>query len=231
MKHRLKFSFVILISVIIVSGLVYASIHFYKVEKIDSENSIPEKKNLSVPFTSQAPQADWSEPWKNACEETSIIMANNFYKDKNITAEQAKKQILQVFAIKNKEFGKSTDESMERIAEIVNAAGLDWTAVVSVNPELNAIKEEIAQNHPVIVPVDARLLVGSQYDGGPVEYHVLVISGYDDKSEEFIVQDPGTKNGKNDRYGYENFYKAINDFLPSATPSGRKAVLFTKPNN
>jgi len=187
------------------------------------------EKNLPVPFTSQAPQADWSEPWQNACEETSIIMANNFYKDKNITPEQAKKQILEVFRLKNEHFGKSEDESMSRIAEIINAADLGWTATLSINPELNAIKEEIAKNHPVIAPVDARLLIGSQYKGGPIDYHVLVISGYDDKTEEFIVQDPGTKSGKNDRYGYQNFYDSINDYLPHSNPSGRKAVLFTAP--
>ena len=156
-------------------------------------------------------------------------MANNFYKGKNITPEQAEKQILEVFTVKNNHFGNSADESMSRIAEIINAANLDWTATLSVNPELNAIKEEIAKNRPVIAPVDARLLIGSTYEGDPVDYHVLVISGYDDTTEEFIVQDPGTKNGKNNRYGYENFYMSINDYLPQATPSGRKAVLFTSP--
>ncbi len=188
----------------------------------------PEVKNLNVPFSSQAPEGNWSEPWQNACEETSIIMATNFYKDKPLTREEAKQQILQVFAVKNKEFGTSKDESMERIAEVVNAAQLGWKAEVSVNPELNAIKKEIAANRPVIAPIDAQLLVGSPV-ADTVKYHVLVISGYDDKTEEFIVQDPGTKSGKNDRYGYDNFYKAINDYLPGSSPSGRRAVLFTSP--
>lgn len=186
-------------------------------------------KNLDVPFTPQAPQGNWSEPWQNACEETSIIMATNFYKNKGITPEQAKEQILGVFAAKDKKFGQSRDESMERIAEMVNAAKLGWTAQVSVNPELNAIKAEIMANRPVIVPVDAKLLAGSPI-ADSVTYHVMVISGYDDKTKEFIVQDPGTKTGKNHRYGYENLYKAINDYLPGSFPSGRKAVIFTKPD-
>lgn len=190
--------------------------------------AVPVVKNLDVPFTPQAPDGNWSEPWQNACEETSIIMATNFYKDKSLTREKAKEQILQIFAVKNKEFGTSKDESMERIAEVVNAAQLGWKAEVSANPELNAIKKEIAANRPVIAPVDAELLAGSPI-ADTVKYHVLVISGYDDKTEEFIVQDPGTKNGKNDRYGYDNFYKAINDYLPGSSPSGRRAVLFTRP--
>lgn len=229
MTTSIKFTISIVILVFLGAGIYISVRHKDFFQKTDSTPNMTEAKNLAVPFTPQAPQADWSEPWQNACEETSIIMATNFYKDKNITPEQARKQILEIFSIKNQKFGKSEDESMSRIAEIINAANVGWTATLSINPELNAIKEEIAKNHPVIAPVDARLLVGSQYEGGPVDYHVLVISGYDDKTEEFIVQDPGTKTGKNDRYGYQNFYDSINDYLPKVTPSGRKAVLFTAP--
>jgi len=194
----------------------------------DLNLDFPALKNLNVPFTSQAPQANWEEPWQNACEETSIIMADNFYKDRGITPKQAREQILTIFSVKEKNFGESKDESMERIAEIINAANLNWTATVSVNPLLNDIKKEIAQNHPVIVPIDAKLLKEAPYDDS-FDYHVFIISGYDEEKQEFIVQDPGTKNGKNDRYGYENLYNAINDYLPGAFPSGRKAVLFTSP--
>lgn len=197
--------------------------------KENSKLGIPRIKNLNVPFTSQAPEANWHEPWLNACEEATIIMADNFYKDKRISPEQAREQILKILAVKEMSFGESKDESMERIAEIVNLAELPWSATVSVNPLLNDIKKEIAEGRPVIAPIDARLLQNSPYKG-ELDYHVLIISGYDDARQEFIVQDPGTKGGKNDRYGYDNFYKAINDFLPNATPSGRKAVLFTAPN-
>lgn len=33
---------------------------------------IADSINLAVPFTSQAPTGDWSEPWQNACEEASF---------------------------------------------------------------------------------------------------------------------------------------------------------------
>ncbi len=190
---------------------------------------VPVSKNLAVPFTPQAPDAEWHEPWQNACEETSVIMADAFYKDKkSLPPAEAKKKILEIFKVKEAEFGSSADESMERVAEIVNGAQLGWTASVSVNPELNAIKKEIMAGRPVIAPIDARLLTGDPY-AGTLDYHVLVISGYDDASEEFIIQDPGTKKGRNERYGYEVLYNAINDYLPGAFPSGRKAVLFTSP--
>ena len=118
---------------------------------------------------------------------------------------------------------------MERVAEIVNLAHLNWSARVSIDPLLNDIKKELAENHPVIAPIDPRLLKNAPYDD-TLHYHVLIISGYDDDKNQFIVHDPGIKSGKNDRYDYENFYTAINDYLPNASPSGRKAVLFTSPN-
>lgn len=200
-----------------------------KEEKEVSEQ-IPESKNLNVPFSPQAPQADWQEPWLNACEETSIIMADNFYRDKKISPEQARAQILKILEVKEESFGESKDESMERVAEIINLADLSWKAIVSVNPLLNDIKKELAEGRPIIAPVDVRLLINSPYVGTNIDYHVLIISGYDEKAEEFIVQDPGIKSGKNDRYGYQNFYDAINDYLPNSWPSGRKAVLFTSRN-
>jgi hypothetical protein len=221
--NKLQVATLVTVCVLAATASVYAII-----KEKDTFPGIPRKKNLNVPFTTQAPKQDWHEPWLNACEETSIIMADNFYKDKKISPEQARQQILKVLEIKEQNFGKSKDESMERVAEIINLANLNWTAHVSVNPLLNDIKKELAENRPVIAPVDPRLLKNAPYDTS-LKYHVLVISGYDDDKNQFIVQDPGTKGGKNDRYGYDNFYKAINDFLPNASPSGRKAVLFTAP--
>ncbi len=216
----------VILGIIVISSLLYG---FSRLKK-QVITTIPQAKNLNVPFTDQAPKANWQEPWLDACEETSIIMADNFYKNTKITPDQAKQQILAILAVKDQHFGVSKDESMERIAEIVNLAKLPWKAVVSVNPLLNDIKKEIAQGHPVIAPIDPSLLKNSPYTGDSLKYHVLIISGYDDKTKKFIVQDPGSTGGKNNTYDYQNFYDAINDYLPNDSPSGRKAVLFTSLN-
>ena len=221
--NKLQVATLITVCVLAATASVYAII-----KEKDTFPGIPRKISLNVPFTSQAPKQDWREPWLNACEETSIIMADNFYKDEKISSDQARQQILKVISIKEQKFGTSKDESMERVAEIINLANLSWSATVSINPLLNDIKKELAENHPVIAPVDPRMLKNNPYDG-TLKYHVLIISGYDDDKKQFIVQDPGTKTGKNDRYGYQNFYDAINDYLPNSSPSGRKAVLFTAP--
>src|SRR3989338_8277039 len=88
---------------------------------LKSERILPSVKKNIVPFTSQAPEGDWQEPWQNACEEASIVMIQNFYKDERLTIDKARQQILAVFKLKKDTAPASKDESLERIAEIINS--------------------------------------------------------------------------------------------------------------
>lgn len=45
---------------------------------INTETNIKDEVLIGVPFADQAPHRDWGEPYQEACEETSIIMANQF---------------------------------------------------------------------------------------------------------------------------------------------------------
>lgn len=85
---------------------------------------LPATKENIVPFTSQAPEGNWQEPWQNACEEASIVMIQNFYKDEGLSADKARQQILAVFQLKKTTAPASQDESLERIAEIINSGDL-----------------------------------------------------------------------------------------------------------
>lgn len=190
---------------------------------------LPIRNNLSVPFSSQAPAGNWSEPWQSACEETSIIMVDTFYKGGPLTKEEAVQKILDIFKVKQQNFGTSKDESMELVAEIINAAELGWQAHVVVGPTLAQLQTELAAGRPIIAPVDARLLKNPFYEN-QLTYHVMVISGYDNASGNFIVQDPGTKRGANFQYPFDTFMNAIHDYLPKDIRAGRRAVLFTAPS-
>lgn len=192
--------------------------------------NLPSRATNDVPFTTQAPQGNWAEPWQNACEETSIIMISNFYAGETLTPQKAREEILRVFEVKNREFDQSHDESMERIAEIVDEADLNWRARVVVDPSLDDIRGELAAGRPVIIPVYApKLTSNPSYGFKDVDYHVFVLSGYDDTQRQFIAQDPGTSRGQNFRYGYDEIMAAIHDFLDNRNyEQGRKAVLFTE---
>jgi len=225
--HLTKKTAVIIGGLVILSGLL-ATAAVFKLKR--AQPILPSNKEISVPFTSQAPEGNWQEPWQNACEEASIVMIQNFYKDEKLTPEKARQQILDVFKLKKTTAPASKDESIERIVEIINSGNLNWQARVADNPDLTAMKDELAANHPIIAPVYAPLLKNPNYtDPGP-QYHVIVITGYDDVNGEFVTNDPGTEEGKNYRYPYEVLLAAIHDYLASKDyTAGAKRVLFTEP--
>lgn len=184
--------------------------------------------NLPVQFTSQAPYGNWRQPWQDACEETSIVMVNSYYQNLKLDKVHAKKEILNIFTIKEKIYGKSLDENIEKVKNLINNF-LSWESTLVENPTLEQIKEQIDQNQPVIVPAYGRALHNKYFKNGGPEYHMLVVSGYDDDKQEFIVQEPGTSRGLDFRYKYDTILNANHDFLPKKlTKNGKKIMLFTK---
>src|SRR3989338_6720760 len=72
----------------------------------DKANAIPDQYNLNIPFTSQAPYKIWDDAHKEACEETSALMAAYFIKGKTIAnAAAADKEILALIEWEKKNFG------------------------------------------------------------------------------------------------------------------------------
>ena len=60
---------------------------------------------------------------------------------------------------------------------------------------------------------------------------MVVIIGYDDQTREFIVHEPGTKQGNKFRYRYENLVHAIHDWTgnPATILEGKKTMLVIHP--
>lgn len=193
-----------------------------------STHTVHAVTDIPVPFTSQAPFSDWREPWHNACEETSIVMVDAFYANTTVfTKVQAKKEILALFKTKNRYIGHSFDESTKTMQRLINEF-LPWEATIVSNPSLEAIKAELDAQRPVIIPVLADLLNNPHFLG-TFPYHVLVISGYDDTTEEFITQEPGTRHGENYRYSYTTLLTAMRDFDPIDMARAPQRILFTSP--
>jgi hypothetical protein len=60
---------------------------------------------LDVPFTSQAPEGNWAEPWQNACEETSIVMVDAFFDGDELSKRDASQRIKD-YICRKKESGR-----------------------------------------------------------------------------------------------------------------------------
>jgi len=183
----------------------------------------PPQANVDVPFTSQAPEGNWAEPWQNACEETSIYMISSFYNDDPIKRDEAVKKIREIFKVKHENFEVSRDESLATMQQLIKDLELPWSAEIVTNPTVDDLKAELAAGRPVIVPVYAPDLNNFNY-----KYHVMVLTGYDDKDGVFIVNDPGTRGGEGKRFKYDFFMEAIHDLDAKEVSEGSRSVLFTK---
>ena len=182
---------------------------------------------LIVSFTSQSPFGDWSQPWQDACEESSLVMVDSFYHDRTLNNSIAEQAILNVLKMKEKYYGASLDENAEQIADMVNKF-FSWEARVVENPTLDQMKKELDEKRPIILPTDGKQLKNPNFLNGGPDYHVIVLSGYNEKKKVFVSQDPGTKKGHNYEYSYETIMSAMHDFLPNnQTKNAKKLAVFT----
>jgi len=182
----------------------------------DSEETEPTKLiNLDVPFTSEIPDGSWVGPWKNACEEASIVMVDQYYAGvKNIEKTVAKKEMQRLFGIEDRIFGTNADTNAARTSRIINEY-LSFTSRVVENPTFEEIKTEVRAGRPVIVPIYGYYLKNPNihFRVGGTYYHMFVIVGYDEDTEEFIVNDPGDdKTGLDYRYSYAIMRQSLHDY-------------------
>jgi hypothetical protein len=198
----------------------------------DPRNDKKDEFNLAVPFTSQAPNGDWSLPYKEACEEASLYMVRAYYegvKESTIDPEIATADLQKIIAFEKELFGYYEDTTAIQtgtIAELMYGYG---QVEVIDNPTVEQIKAHVISWHPVIVPAAGRLLGNPFYTApGPV-YHMLVIRGYTADGK-FITNDPGTKHGEAYLYDFDTVMNAMHDWNGGAEiTEGKKVALVVYP--
>ncbi len=195
------------------------------------EVALPTSINLAVPFTSQAPQGNWDEPYQEACEEASVYMVHAYFsgmEEGQIPAQTADEAILQAVEFEMGLFGFYKDTTAEKtgmFAELLYGHAYQ----ILTNPTVEDIQRELVQGHPVIVPAAGRLL-GNPYftPPGPL-YHMLVIRGYTEDGQ-FIVNDPGTYRGEAFLYDFDTIMNAMHDWNDGdEITEGRKVALVLNP--
>jgi hypothetical protein len=193
-------------------------------------SALPVKTYLPVPFLCQAPYANWSQPWQDACEEACIIMAISYVKGDPVTRKSGNLEILEMVGFQVKEYGGHYDLNAEQIAKLMKDYYKYDRIRVRYDVKTQDIKGELAKGNVVIAPMVGRMLGNPYYTPpGPV-YHNMLFKGYDDRSGEFIANDCGTKRGRNYRYKYQVAYNAIHDWTgdKKTIAQGRKAIVVVK---
>lgn len=192
---------------------------------------IPAQKHLLVPFTPQAPQANWDMPYQEACEEASLLMVFGYYKGDKGTyvSSTADRMILDLIAYEELEFGFGPDITVQQAAQVVESHDSSLEAEVVSVTSTDSIKQYIARGIPVIVPADGKTLPNPNFrNGGPV-YHMLVITGYTE--DEFITNDPGTRKGYDYVYAQEDLMNSIHDWNNGDVPNGDRVMLIIRPKS
>lgn len=190
---------------------------------------LPLKLNLSVPFTAQAPEKNWDQPWQDACEEAAVLMLDAFYKGYHLSPLFAKDEMWKMVKWQDKK-GWGYSITIEQIKELMewylgNRIGNqpEHRVRIVLNPAVEDIKQFIAKRTPVYVVAYGKALNNPHFrDGGP-NYHALIIRGY--TADKFITNDPGTQFGQNFAYNYDVLMNAIRDWNGGDVKHGRRVVL------
>lgn len=206
-----------------------------KSENLPTESELTPRSEIwaSIPFTPQAPTANWDELHNEACEEASGIMVASYLRSINnnesvkiepvikpttnppdkyfrlLDPEFVELEIAKLTNWQKDNFGYflsiDTNETAKMISEVYNLQ----TKVVPFDIE-TIKKTYLSGDSLIILPTDGRLLGNPYYKPPGPKYHMLVISGYN--PTELITNDPGTKRGYNYKYKYDVIEKAVGNW-------------------
>lgn len=173
---------------------------------------------LAVPFTSQAPFGEWSNPvYGHGCEEASIVMAMHWVSGKSLTKKKAAAEIRALAKFEKKQYGYYEDSSAADTTRLIRDYYRYRSMSVREDITVDDIIAELKKGNVLIVPVHGQKVKNPYYtQPGPVE-HMMVVRGYDSVTHELIVNDPGTRRGNAFRYPRDVFERALQDY-----PSGFK---------
>lgn len=190
---------------------------------------LPSRFNLAVPFTSQAPEKDWSQPWQDACEEAAVLMLDAYENGYDLDIPRVKEEILKMTAWEEAQgWGVSIEaEKVHRLIEWKREEGRRGNEKGRVRvierPTVEQIKRFIASGRPVLVLAHGKSLPNPFFRNGGPEYHALVIRGYTEDS--FITNDPGTWRGEGFTYRYADLMGAIHDWNEGDVKGGTPVAL------
>ncbi|MAF13843.1 MAG: hypothetical protein CMI53_03050 [Parcubacteria group bacterium] len=185
-----------------------------------------------VIFISQAPYAVWDELHKETCEEAAMVNVVKYFKGEELTAHIMEQELLNLVKWQEQN-GYQVDLTAEETAEILeNYYNFNSELITEVT--VSRIKQELDAGKLIIIPAAGRELKNPYFQTpGPI-YHMLVIRGYDEQSQEFITNDVGTKRGAGFRYNYNRLIEAIHDWdhdlakygmTDDEIGSGRKVII------
>lgn len=188
-------------------------------------SALPAKIFIKVPFTSQAPFANWDAYHEEACEEAALIMVRYYLDKKSLTPAIAEAEIQNLIKFQLEKYGDYKDSDAAEMVRLAREYYKIGNLKVIYDFGKEDIKKELAKGKPIIIPAAGRLLGNPNFkQPGPL-YHALVLTGYNGNT--VITNDPGTRKGERYEYSLDVLYNAIHDFPGNLDniQQGRKAMI------
>jgi hypothetical protein len=182
---------------------------------IIQENGLPNKHLIKTIFVPQAPEKKWDQPWQDACEEAALLTLHYYYQSLSPSLDAMISDFNNLFDFEAKQ-GWTHDVNISQMATI-SAKLWNYQVEIIDNPTIEDIKKYLSKDIPLIIPANGKTLFkeNKHFKSGGPWYHNLVILGYDDDKNQFIVHDVGTQFGAYFHYSYTTLMDSIHDFPPS----------------
>ncbi|MFZ1626238.1 MAG: C39 family peptidase [Candidatus Moraniibacteriota bacterium] len=178
----------------------------------------------NIPFVSQAPTGEWGRSeFQNGCEEASVLMVHAWRTGKAYTKDQAKQELIDMARYQEEQIGQGIDTDTADTARVL----LDrYFSIADYRIDYDFTLEELKQSLAEglsIVPTNGQALKNPNFTRlGPLQ-HMLVVTGYDVMTKEFITNDPGTRKGEGYRYPEQILFDAIREY-----PTGKHLPIQTE---
>jgi hypothetical protein len=169
---------------------------------------------LDIPFTVQAPFGNWADlRQEDGCEEASVLMAMRWAEGKDLTPEEALKEIIAISEYELEYYGEFRETSLRDTADrILHGYFGHDNFEVKYDIDAQDIKSELYKGNAVIVAVNGQILLNPFYTPPGPRDHMVVVQGYDAETQEFITNDPGTKHGERSRYAEDLLIQSLQDY-------------------
>lgn len=166
-----------------------------------------------VPFAVQAPAGAWQDPvFQNGCEEASILMASRLGSTASFSVEEMKQEIRALSKLSVKLFGTAVDTSaLDTLALFREYTGRTDGELLDPATD-DEIRSSLSAGKILLVPMDGQTLGNPHFTAPGPETHMLVVTGYDAATGEYITHDPGTRFGEGYRYPVKQFIGAMRDY-------------------
>jgi hypothetical protein len=175
---------------------------------------IPAAFRNRVPYTPQAPFANWDAAHEHYCTAADLVMVDQFYhgdaRDR-IPPAEADAKMTSVIAWDRRQWPGVVTFSLTQVA-------LAGKTLFGMQPTIQpvsfeAVQRQVAAGHPVLVALMTHGAPGgaaiAPYYGPADVHHVILITGYDAARGLVYANDPGFMQGQSYAYAWSSLLPAI----------------------